>query len=168
MSFLESFIDQCYPGSRYDVPLFSDIDSFFGFAIAHGGGLTLVYADVTNDGPWWVQIQSAVGVDIPDVAAALNLANGWNRGTAMGRYFCAMHNEKPLASIIFEQDLPGEQLSTALQSGDNELGSSFFRWVGGSMRMSIQTAAEQAGALGGRRLMPTPSDLTMLFMMASG
>jgi hypothetical protein len=173
LGFMRTIVDKEFPGSKIEFDLFSNTEVCSGFGISNNGGLTLVYADLSGpDEQWWLQIDSIITVDIPNVEAALQWTNARNRSTVIGKYYCAVAREQGLAAAVFETDLFGDLLHTIFYGMSGPAQISLVSWVIGCVRNNVHVSAtvgeELRNLLGGRRLGGSEQDLTTLFAIASG
>jgi hypothetical protein len=106
VNYMRKMADQCFPGHVLDFDLFRMPDQpedFYGFGIGHNGGLTLAYTDTTGDpAEWWVQVSSALAVDVPDIEGVLQWVNAKNRVAAIGKYYCAIARTQDMAAVVCE------------------------------------------------------------------
>jgi hypothetical protein len=173
LGFLQRIVDTEFPGNRIDFDLFNYGGTCSGFGISNSGGLTLVYADFSSPGDqWWLQIDSAIAADIPNIEAAIQWANSKNRTTVIGKYYCAVAREQGFAAAVYETNLFGELLNTIFYGMSGPTQISLIGWVIGCIRSNVQISAvqgrEMCSLYGGRQLDGNEQDLTALFAMASG
>src|SRR3712207_2347074 len=95
ISLLRGWLQQTFPGSIFSWEFIETLDGFDGFGISLGSSLSLVFIDSTDEAPWqWaVNIYSGLALDCPDSIDALIWANGKNRGTLVGKYHIAVHQQ---------------------------------------------------------------------------
>ena len=175
VSALRTWAEGSFPGSTMDMSILDVTDTQWGFGIAAGGGLTLVWADVTNAeaGPWSVQLSGGLAIDVPDREGSLRWANNKNRGIAYGKCYCALAESQNLAAVLYENTLPGASFELIF-NGPHGPGTfqSLVGWVRGildlQVRCTAQDGADIINAHGGKRFEPGESGLWTVFSIAGG
>ena len=167
---LRSIAEQDFPGEVISVSMFDDTPGFDGFAIAHGGGLTLLYADTTEQGQWWVQTSSGLAIDVPDPGAVLAWVNNQNR-TSVSKYYCAIAQSGEMAAAITETVFFGDLLYAMMTSPQGQARSTAAGWLGGTIRSQVTACASEGAQLrqmyGGRSLPSTEQGITSLFVISA-
>ena len=176
VGFLRKMAERDFPGQVLDFDLFRMGDGypndFYGFGVSRNGGLTLVYTDTTGDpAEWWVQVSSALAVDIPDVGGLLQWVNAKNRVAAIGKYYCAIASTQDMAAAVCETMLYGDLLLNLLTSPAGQTKGWAVGWLMSYLRSQVEfcaaDGAELLQRLGGRQFGGNEQDLTGLFMMAA-
>ncbi len=171
---LRAWAEGNFPGSVIEMSLFSVLPTQYGFGIAHQGGLTLVWADVTGaeQGPWSVQLSSGLAIDVPDVPGLVSWANDANRLVNVGKYFWRVAQAQNMAAVVYETSLAGVHFDLLFDGPRGPATQAIGSWLRGMQYNNVQSASdghrELVAAFGGR---PFPSDedgLTTLFVVASG
>lgn len=66
-------------------------------------------ADGDNDEQDWIVTTTAgVAINVPDIKGSLDWLNAANRGTSIGRYYCAISNDGSGAAIVHETSIHGQ------------------------------------------------------------
>jgi hypothetical protein len=167
VQFLRTCAEQAFPSQVLDFDMSGD---FYGFGISHHGGLTLLYADTTNEpAQWWVQVSSALVVDIPDVTGIIQWVNAKNRSSVIGKYYCAISRSHDMAAAICETLHYGDLLFSLLTSRPTL--QPVTNWLVMSLRSQVENCAADGGELlqrfGGRQFGGNELDLTGLFVMSN-
>jgi hypothetical protein len=167
---LRGFAEQDFPAEVISVSMFDDTPGFDGFAIAHGGGLTIVYTDTTNQGQWWVQASSGLAIDVPDPGAVLAWVNNQNR-TQLSKYYCAIAQEQGLAAAVNETQFYGDLLWALMTGTQGQTMSTAASWLRGTLKGQVTACAADGAQLrqayGGRSLPGTEQGVTNLFVISS-
>lgn len=167
--------EQAYPGSTFDVLMFTLSDTLRAFGIAHGGALTLVMCNTTNavDEQWSVQISSGLAIHVPNPGSALQWANQRNRDTSFGRFYCAVDTQNDRAALVYDTYIWGGFINLLL---DGPHGPGTFetlaRWIKGVLLTMLQGAVEESAEavrlLGGQRFSADEDGLIALSVISSG
>lgn len=167
---LRSWADQDFPGKVISWSMFDHTPGFDGFAIAHDGGLTLLYADTTQQGPWWVQTSSGLIIDVPDPAAALAWVNNQNR-TQLSKYYCAIAQEQGMAAVVNETLFYGDLIYAMLTGMHGQAQTMAAGWLRGTIHSQVTACSLEGSQLrkmyGGRSLRGIEQDMTSLFVISS-
>jgi hypothetical protein len=166
---LRSFAEQDFPGEVISVSMFDDTPGFDGFAIAHDGGLTLLYADTTEQGQWWVQASSGLAIDVPEPGAILAWVNNQNR-TSVSKYYCVLAQSGEMAAAITETVFFGDLVYAMMTGMQGQEQFAAAGWLKGTLRGQVTSCASEGAQLrqmyGGRSLAGTEQGITSLFVIS--
>ena len=167
---LRTWADQDFPGEVISVSMFDDTPGFDGFAIAHNGGLTILFANTAKQGQWWVQMSSGLAIDVPDPEAVLSWVNIQNRAQ-LSKYYCAIAQEQGMAAAVNETQFYGDLLYAMMTGMQGQEQSTAAGWLRGTIRGQVTACASEGAQLrqmcGGRSLPGTEQGVTTLFVISS-
>ncbi len=157
-------------GTVHEYSLFELAGMQSGFAVVHGGGVTLVRAS-RRAGTWTnVFISAGLALDVPDVAGALRWTNEQNQRTQRGRYYATVSQDGSMAALVYEQTIWAGHLRHLLEGphGPGTL-DAIVGWVGSALTSAVEVAAASGSdalrEFGGRRFPPDEDGFTTLFFV---
>jgi hypothetical protein len=156
ITLLRSYVDDHFPGAVVDHPVLHG----YGFAISHGGGLSVAYKDLGE--PGYLHLAGSVAIDVPDVTASLLWVNQRNRNTMLGRYYCAASRDGGQCAVVFDEAVHPVLLDPQLRPNVS--------WVFGLLQAFIEDSVTRSQEFlrdhPGRAF--TLDDVTTLVVLAGG
>lgn len=167
---LRTWADKDFPGDVINWGMFDSVPGFDGFAIAHAGGLTILFANtVEQDRQWWVQVSSGLAFDVPAPEAVLTWVNNQNR-TQLSKYYCAFTPSGEMAAAVNETQFYGDLLYAMMTGMQGQAQSTAAGWLRGTIRGQVTACASEGVRLrqmyGGRSLPGTDQGIGILFGIA--
>lgn len=153
MGLASAIVDHHYPGARFqDERSYDELRPCFGVNTPQG--CLRVFSSLQGVAPgnsWWMRLNTAVGLEIPDIKEAMRWTNERNTQILMGRYYVSVAHHGNGCAVIWEHLLYSGLLESLGGQADRpvvDYVAEGLQWgYGESVEMAPQLQAEMGGRL---------------------